>query len=153
MASIKKDIRTNQALLVIQQSNKGMSIIEACQEVGISRSTFYYFISHNPDAIASFQEMQLVAATQQFALILDNQFEILESVIEDALADTTKPRQRLAIYKHLNKRMDELSERVQSHNPNRSSDGDFLTGPLLTQGISSFQDFEQSAPEMDIQEG
>jgi len=81
MASIKKDIRTNQALQVIQHSNQGMTIIEACQEVGISRSTFYYFTSHNPDAIATFQEMQLVAEAQQFALILNNHFEILELVI------------------------------------------------------------------------
>jgi ACT domain-containing protein len=99
MASIKKDIRTNQALQVIQHSNQGMTIIEACKEVGISRSTFYYFTSHNPDAIATFQEMQLVAEAQQFALILNNQFEILERVIQDALAKTTKPRQRLAIFK------------------------------------------------------
>ena len=48
--------------------------------------------------------------------------------------------------------MDELSERVGSYNPNRSPDGDFLTGPLLTQGISSFQDFEQSTPDTDAQE-
>jgi len=152
MTPIKKDIRTNQALQVIQHSHQGMSIVDACQEVGISRSTFYYFTSHNPDAIASFQEMQLAAAAQQFALIMDNQFGVLERVIQDALAETTNPRQRLAIYKHLGKRLDELSERLRSYNPNSSTDGDFLTGPKLVPGKSSFQSSEQIIPEMDAQE-
>jgi hypothetical protein len=83
--------------------------------------------------------MQLAAATQQFALILNNHFEILERVIQDALEDTTRPRQRLAIKKYLDKRMDELSERVRSYSPNGSADGDFLTGPMLVPGISSSQ--------------
>ena len=142
MASIKKDIRTNQALQVIQQSNKGMSIIEACQEVGISRSTFYYFTSHNPDAIATFQEMQLAAEMAQFALLLDSQFEILERVIQDGLSETTNPRQRLAILKHLNKRMDELSKRTKSYHSQGNEDADFLIGPALEPGISSLRNLE-----------
>jgi len=71
MSSLKQQIRTNQALQVIQHANSGMNIIDACQEVGIPRSTFYYFVDHNPDAIASFQELQMIAAIKQFALILD----------------------------------------------------------------------------------
>ena len=129
-----------------------MSIVKACQEAGISRSTFYYFTSRNPDAIASFQDMQLVAAAQQFALILDNQIEILELVIQDGLADTTKPRQRVAILKQLDKRLAELFELLRSHNPSGDADGDFLTGPTLVPGKSSFQSDDQLIPEMDAQE-
>ena len=148
MASIKKDIRTNQALQVIQRSNQGMTIVEACQEVGISRSTFYYFTSRNPDAIASFQEMQLLAAVRQFTLILDNQVEILQRIIQDALAETTKPRQRLAIKKHLDKRLEELYETVRFYNPSSSADSDFLTGPSLVRGISSFESNQSGNSEM-----
>lgn len=89
MTSIKKQIRTNQAFQVIQNSNNGMSIVEACREVGISRSTFYYFVKAHPDAIASFQEMQMAANLEQFALILANQLAILDQVIQDGLAITT----------------------------------------------------------------
>jgi ACT domain-containing protein len=92
MSSVKLTVRTNQALQVIQCSNDGMSIIEACQEVGIARSTFYHFVNTHPDAIASIQEMRMVAALEQFALILENQTQILGRVIEDGLTDTTKPR-------------------------------------------------------------
>lgn len=138
MSSLKQQIRTNQALQVIQHANSGMSIIDACQEVGIPRSTFYYFVGQNPDAIAGFQEMQMVAAIQQFALILENQTKVLESVIQDGLATTTKPKERVAIYKYMKQRTDELMEALQI---NRSSDrevGDILSGPKLIPGESRF---------------
>lgn len=41
MRSIKQSIRTNQALMVIQRSTEGMSIVEACHEVGVPQCTFY----------------------------------------------------------------------------------------------------------------
>jgi hypothetical protein len=153
MASVKKDIRTNQALEVIQRSTEGMSIVQACKEIGISRSTFYYFTSRNPDAIASFQEMQHVAAMQQFALILDNHFETLHKVIQEGLADTTKPKQRLAILEYLDKKMADLSDRLGAHDTQNSSNVDFLVGPNLVPAISSYTNSDRIIPELDTQEG
>ena len=138
MASTKQQIRTNQALQVIQNSNDGMTIVEACREVGIPRSTFYYFVTAHPDAIATFQEMQMVAAIKQFALILANQVAILERVIQDGLADTTKPRQRLAIYKGLVKRSDELMESLHVSRAKNTGEIDFLNGPTLIPAQSRF---------------
>ena len=152
MASIKKDNRTNQVLLVIQRSNQGISISEACQAVGISRSTFYYFTSHNPDVIATYQEMQLAAEMAQFALILDSQFEVLARVIQDGLAEPINPRQRLTIIKHLNKRMDELSRRTKSCHSQDDAEADFLIGPALEPGISSFQRSELLIPDVGVEE-
>jgi ACT domain-containing protein len=57
MVSVKKFIRQNQALQVIQHSNNGMSIVKACQEVGIPRSSFYDIVDKSPEAIAEYQEM------------------------------------------------------------------------------------------------
>ena len=136
MSSVKLTVRTNQALQVIQHSNDGMSIVEACQVVGIARSTFYYFISTHPDAIASIQEMQMAAALEQFALILASRTEILERVIEDGLADTTKPRQRLAIYKELAKRGDELRQAVQAVSTRPGDISEILGSPVQKPGIS-----------------
>ena len=85
MVVVKKFIRQNQALQVIQHSNDGMSIVKACQEVGIPRSTFYAFVKRHPDAVARFQDMQIEAGMRQLALILDNQFDILEHVVQDAI--------------------------------------------------------------------
>ena len=148
MASIKQQIRTNQALQVIQNSNDGMTIVEACREVGIPRSTFYYFVNTHPDAIATFQEMQMLASLEQFALILANQVAILERVIQDGLADTTKPIQRLAIYKGLVKRSDELMESLHVSRAQNMVDIDFLKGPTLIQAKSQF-----SASEVEVRIG
>lgn len=141
MSSLKQQIRTNQALQVIQHANSGMSNIDACQEVGIPRSTFYYFVNQNPDAIASFQDMQMVAALEQFALILANQAEILERIIQDGLADDTKPRERVAIYKEITKRADELMELIQASQRSDAVANDILTGPKLEPGVSRFSPF------------
>jgi hypothetical protein len=138
MSSLKQQIRTNQALQVIQHANSGMSIIDACQAVGIPRSTFYYFVDHNPDAIASFQELQMNVAIKQFALILENQTKVLEGVIQDGLATTTKPRERVAIYKYLKQRTDELMEALQvNHMADREVEA-ILSGPKLIPGESRF---------------
>ncbi len=148
MRSIKQSIRTNQALDIIQHSMEGMSIVRACQEVGVSRSTFYYFVTHHPEAIATFQELQLFAKAHQFALILENETKVLERVIEEGLAYTTKPRHRLAILKELTKRMDELSEDIQAYRSGDKGSADFLTGPKLVHAESRFSasESENSLP-------
>ena len=145
MSSLKQQIRTNQALQVIQHANSGMSIIDAYQEVGIPRSTFYYFVDQNPDAIASFQDMQMVAALEQFALILANQSEILQRIIQDGLADNTKPRQRVAIYKEITKRADELMGLIQASQKSDTDVNDILSGPKLDPGVSRFSAFSTPA--------
>jgi ACT domain-containing protein len=118
MVSVKKTIRQNQALQVIQHSNNGMSFVKVCKEVGIPRSTFYGFCKRHPDAIATFQQMQIEAGMQQLTLILVNQFDILERVIQDAFDDATTPRQRLAIYNYLTKRVDDLEETLHVNSGN-----------------------------------
>jgi ACT domain-containing protein len=138
MVSVKKFIRQNQALQVIQHSNNGMSIVKACQEVGIPRSTFYGFVKRNADLVASFHDMQLEAGMRQLALILDNNFDILERVIQDAFDETTTPRQRLAIYKYLTKRMDDLEETVLANSRDVDKVDEMLKGPELVQAESRF---------------
>ena len=115
-----------------------MSIIDACQEVGIPKSTFYYFVDQNPDAIASFQELQMIAAIKQFALILENQTKVLEGIIQDGLATTTKPKERVAIYKYMKQRTDELMQALQVNRMDDREIGDILSGPKLIPGESRF---------------
>jgi len=38
---------------VIQNMNKGMTVVAACKEVGIARSSYYDIVKKNPEAIAS----------------------------------------------------------------------------------------------------
>ena len=54
MQSLAKASRLNAALQVIQHMNAGMTVVEACREVGIARSSFYYIVENNPEAMAEF---------------------------------------------------------------------------------------------------
>jgi len=35
--------------------NSGMTVVEACREVGMPRSSFYYIMENNPEAFAEMQ--------------------------------------------------------------------------------------------------
>ena len=147
MSSIKKSIRTTQALQVIKFSQEGMTVSQACREVGIARSSFYYFVYKNPDAIASFQELERATNLREIALILANNVDILELFIQDALANTTKPRDRLAIMKYMNERMDELEEKLQFYSrPDYGDLRNMLTGPKLVEETSRFSAFSSTTP-------
>ena len=109
MKALAKASRVNTALQVIQRMNNGMTIIDACREVGVPRSTFYDICKRNPEAVAKVQEIIEANAQQQLGLILSHKTEILQKVISDGLADTTKPKDRLAIYKTLSELLDGLT--------------------------------------------
>jgi hypothetical protein len=54
MKSIMKASRINAVTQVIQYMNSGMTMVDACLEVGMPRSSFYYVVEKNPGAIADF---------------------------------------------------------------------------------------------------
>ena len=62
MKSLAKAARVNQAIEVIQHMNKGMTTVEACQEVGLPRSSYYDIIKNKP---------AIILARHQFAIKLD----------------------------------------------------------------------------------
>jgi hypothetical protein len=110
MKSITKASRVNSAIQVIQHMNSGMTVVDACEEIGLPRSSFYDIVKKNPEAIAEYQEMVRINARQQLGLILLHKTEILNKIIQDALSDDISPRERLAIYKQL----DELDSKLHS---------------------------------------
>lgn len=57
MKSITKASRINAVTQVIQHMNNGMTVVEAYREVGMARSSFYYIVENNPQAIADIQEI------------------------------------------------------------------------------------------------
>jgi hypothetical protein len=87
--------------------------------------------------------MVLVAEMRQLALILDNQFDILENVIHDGLSKETNPRARLAIYKHLVKRTEDLMESLHVNSRRDGDVDDILSGPKLVEAKSRFSASEK----------
>jgi len=136
MKSITKASRINALTQVIQKMFSGMTVVDTCLEVGMPRSTFYYMIDNNPEAIASIQAVIDITNREQLGLILEHRLEILEKIIKDSLSEKTSPRARLAIYMKLMKLTDELMDSLQ-----REDDQDIgflLAGPKLVQVESRF---------------
>jgi hypothetical protein len=71
-------------------------------------------------------------------MILVHQTELLEKVIEDGLAETTKPKERLAIYKALGAKLEKLSQSLQMSIQGIAFTADYLKGPTIRKGISRF---------------
>ena len=139
MKALAKASRMNTAMQVIQHMNNGMTVVEACQTVGMPRSTFYYVVDKDPEAIAGFQAIIDANKREQLGLILLTKTEMLRKVIEDGLSDTTKPKDRLAIYTKLDQLDDQLvdSLHIESEEERRAREF-MLRGPVLKPGVSRF---------------
>jgi ERCC4-related helicase len=136
MKSLAKASRINAVTQVIQYMNNGMKVVDACREVGMPRSSFYYIVEHNPRAIADIQAIIDISNREQLALILHNKMEIFEKIIQDGLSDKTSPRARLAIYMKLTQLADELMDTLQR---DEAPNVDFLlTGLKLVKAESRF---------------
>ena len=137
MKDIAKTSRVNTALQVIQHMNDGLTVIDACKEVGIPRSTFYDVVKKNPEAITDYQEIVEANARHQLGLILFHKNEILQKVIEDGLSEGTPPRERLAIYKALNEIEDGLADALRIESQAAAEAHEFLKkGPVTSQKVS-----------------
>ena len=137
MKDITKASRVNSALQVIQHMNDGMTVVAACKEVGIPRSTYYDVVKKNPEAVTEFQEIVDANYRHQLGLILFHKTEILEKVIEDWLSDNTSPRERLAIYKALNGLEIGLTDTLRIESQAAAEAHEFLKqGPVTSQKVS-----------------
>jgi ACT domain-containing protein len=130
--------RANQALMVVRMTNDGMTVVNACMEVGIPRSTFYYIFNNHPEFFTELREMVEANEREQLMTLLNHRLDILYKLIDAALAESTKPRQLLAIYKELTKRMDQLAEKVLRPDVDNAGFGELLTGPKLKTRKSRF---------------
>ena len=137
MKAIAKTSRVNTALQVIQHMNDGMTVVAACKEVGIPRSTFYDVVKKNPEAITGYQEIVDANARHQLGLILFHKNEILQKVIEDGLSDSIAPRERLAIYKALNELEIGLTDTLRIESQAAAEAHEFLKqGPVTSHKVS-----------------
>ena len=139
MKALTKASRINTAIQVLQHMNDGMTVVDACNKVGIPRSTYYHTIKSHPGVVAEYQEMVEANARTQLGMILASNNLILEKVIEDALSEETAPRDRLAIYKvlaELGERISQISRREDEIEANAR---EFLQrGPTLSKQKSRF---------------
>ena len=87
MKTITKTSRVNTALQVIQHMNDGMTVVDACKEVGMPRSSFYAIVKKNPEAVTEYQE--IVEANAQHQLGLTDALRVESQAAAEALYGTT----------------------------------------------------------------
>ena len=73
MNEITRSSRVTTALQVIARMNEGLTVRDACLEVGIPRSTFYNIIARDTEAIAVFQDMVIANHRERLWMVLVNQ--------------------------------------------------------------------------------
>jgi hypothetical protein len=145
MKSITKASRINNALQVIQYMNEGLTVVDACRTVGIPRSSFYYIVENNPEAVAEVQTIIDANNREQLGLILMTKTEMLRKLIEDGLSNTTKPKDRLAIYLKLNELVDRLTDSLHIESQFEKEAHEFLKrGPVLVKAKSRFTATERT---------
>lgn len=137
MGTPARNARVNNAIQVIQQVNDGLTVTDACREIGIARSTFYYTIKANPEAIAEYQDMITTNAREQLALVLLSRRAILEKVVQDGLAEDTSPRDRLQILKMLDSLLNDMVNKLQADNEAEEKAQEFMRqGPVISRQVS-----------------
>ena len=145
MKGVTKASRINNAIQVIQHLNEGMSVVDACREVGIPRSSYYYILKNNPEAIAEIQDIISMNNREQLLLILASKNEMLFKLIDTALADTTKPKERLAIYIKLNEMVENFLGELKRESKGEKRAQELLwNGPNLVPGKSRFTATERT---------
>ncbi len=63
-------------------------------------------------------------------MILASQVDIIDKTLQDALATTTSPKDRLAIAKYINELVDELTRKCLRGSSKNMSAREILTGPV-----------------------
>ena len=137
MKALTKSTRVNSAIQVLQRMNDGMTVVDACNEVGMPRSTYYDIVNKNPEMITEFQEMVTANAREQLGIILIHKNQILQKIIQDGLSDETAPRDRLAIYRGLSELVDNLSQNLQIESQAAAEAHEFLKkSPIMRKAKS-----------------
>lgn len=124
------------AELVYYMQTNDTTLDNALAIFGISKPTYYKYISRVQKAQEELQIAQRDLELMEYADIIALRANILRMVIQDALNKNTFPQDRLAILAYLDAKTDMLAER------NRPSDvgAEFLTGPSLEPGTSTYRD-------------
>jgi hypothetical protein len=139
MKSITKASRINAVTQVIQYMNSGMTVVDACREVGMPRSSFYYIMVNNPDAFAEMQARIDANNREQLAMIQLSKTEMLRRIIQDGLSADTKPKDRLAIYLKLSELDNKMSQALQVEDEADNSIHELLKqGPKTSLQVSRY---------------
>ncbi len=129
--------------------HEGMTVVDACQEVGLPRSTFYDIIKKNPEALAEVEDLITYNQQEQLLMVLASRTRILEKLIADGLADKTKLRDRMAIFKLVTKLLDELMCDLETKSARQNQASEYQAMMPQTRIIKSRLSYEETGIKME----
>jgi hypothetical protein len=135
-ATQAKQIEKALEVLAILTSSPKMTQKKACDQVGITPTTYRKWIAQSHEAITAFRETIREVERVELAQILIAKEAITEKLIADGLAKYTDPMARLAIVVYLDRRLDQLAERHRSVDVDEISN--ILSGPKMEKGENRF---------------
>ena len=138
MNNLTRTTRITAAIQVIKRMNGGMSVSSACKEVGLPRSSYYAIITREREAVAEFQDIVAANNRSDLLILLATKTAVLQKLVQEALSDTTSPRERLAIYKAFTEMQDKMIDDLRLHSRGTAVSADMFTGPVLQLAKSRF---------------
>ncbi len=132
MASVAKTLRKNKALRVLEKTNEGLPVVQACKEVGMKRSTFYNLIDRDPQILIDFQEKLDEVRLQNLFLITISQTKLLERAIEKGFSDNAKLPDLIKLIQMLEDVGDKLAAGLRINTQGDDAIAkEILSGPVL----------------------
>ena len=88
MLTLAKDAREYQVRQVIEKTDDGTSTSKACREIGIPRSTFYYFINMHPEVLVQVKQLFVQDQIETFLSVMEMSRKVLDRIEEQLANDT-----------------------------------------------------------------
>lgn len=129
-------LRVAQALEVFKRIAAGLTQEQACTEVGISVAMYRHWIATADEAIEAARKLAAALQRQQLFDALSAQQQGLDLMIADLLSAELEARDRLAIMKYLDDRIDQLERKFGTQSQTEDAALNYLKGPQLKRGDS-----------------
>jgi tRNA A37 N6-isopentenylltransferase MiaA len=138
MNEIRRNSRVSRALEVIKLTEEGMTVVDACQEVEMPRSTYYFIIKSEREALAEVQRLKRGSQISQLLSILIYKETILDNLLAKAKSEDATVREIVEVLKYIDKKLDELKESLNHTEYDKDYAASILTGPKQVPGVSRF---------------
>lgn len=139
MSSELSSLRQTQTVQVfaLLARNPDLTVADACDQIGISKDQYYYWIRKEDSAINRVRE--LIGDNQRELLVdlVNIKMVAMEKLIEDAKKDHLKPGERIKILRYIDEQLEELQSVHHARPGIEESAHEFLKeGPILREQSS-----------------
>lgn len=112
LTEIEEAKKEQAARVMLLSTEIGMTVAEACLQVGITKDQYYRWVRRAPEVIDALRQVTRGLYAEEYARILAARATILEKVLDDGVSPMTDPLSRLTILQHIEQRGDDLQERL-----------------------------------------